>query len=270
MNKKAKPVTQAKATSQAKRPLTPKQKKFVAEYLVDLNGTQAAVRAGYSKRTANEQAARLLVNVNVSAAVSAAQAELSKRTEITQEMVLQRMWDIATADPNQLMQHRRVSCRFCHGKGHAYQWINEAEHQRACDDEIAQARKDDRPAFPPSKAGGFGYTTANKPHPDCPNCFGDGHSHVHFNDTRDLKGPAALLYAGAKLTKDGLELKTQDQGKALENVARHLGMFKEKVELTGPDGGPIEINDTERAAKIKALLAAAAARVDKDEQNDAE
>lgn len=270
MNKKAKPVTKATATGQASRALTAKQKRFVEEYLVDFNATQAAIRSGYSKKTAGVIGDETLKKPYIQAAVTAAQAELSKRTEITQEMVLERFWQIATADPNELMQHRRVACRFCHGKGHAYQWINEAEHKRACDEEIAQARKDDRPAFPPSKAGGFGYTTGNRPHSDCPNCFGDGHSHVHFNDTRDLKGSAALLYAGAKLTKDGLELKTQDQGKALENVARHLGMFKEKVELSGPNGEPIEINDTERAAKIKALLAAAAARVTKDEPNDAE
>ena len=46
-------------------PLTPKNGRFVKEYLVDLNGTQAAIRAGYSPKTANEQAARLLANVSV-------------------------------------------------------------------------------------------------------------------------------------------------------------------------------------------------------------
>ena len=45
--------------------LSPKQNRFCEEYLVDLNATQAAIRAGYSRRTANPQAARLLVNVSV-------------------------------------------------------------------------------------------------------------------------------------------------------------------------------------------------------------
>jgi phage terminase small subunit len=45
--------------------ITTKQEAFCREYLLDLNGTQAAVRAGYSQRTANEQAARLLANVSV-------------------------------------------------------------------------------------------------------------------------------------------------------------------------------------------------------------
>ena len=46
--------------------LTPKQISFCQEYLKDFNGTQAAIRAGYSKKTANEQASRLLANVNIS------------------------------------------------------------------------------------------------------------------------------------------------------------------------------------------------------------
>ena len=68
--------------------MTPKQRRFVDEYLIDLNGTQAAIRAGYSARTANEQAARLLANASVSAAVAEAQANRSLRTGITADYVL--------------------------------------------------------------------------------------------------------------------------------------------------------------------------------------
>ena len=68
--------------------LTPKQERFVQEYLVDLNATAAAKRAGYSGKTACEQAARLLANVKVQAAVQKAIQEREKRTEITQDMVL--------------------------------------------------------------------------------------------------------------------------------------------------------------------------------------
>ena len=69
--------------------LTPKQSMFVKEYLIDLNATQAAIRAGYSEKTANEQASRLLANVSISSAV---QIEMDKRAEsvsITAEDVLQ-------------------------------------------------------------------------------------------------------------------------------------------------------------------------------------
>ena len=63
--------------------LTAKQQAFVAEFLVDLNATQAAIRAGYSVKTANEQGARLLTNVSVAAAIAEAQAERAKKTQRT-------------------------------------------------------------------------------------------------------------------------------------------------------------------------------------------
>mgnify|MGYP003637053091 CR=1 FL=1 len=69
-------------------PLTPKQEMFVAEYLIDLNATQAAMRAGYSKKTAEQQGSRLLTNVKVASAIAAAQAKRAGRTEITQDRVL--------------------------------------------------------------------------------------------------------------------------------------------------------------------------------------
>lgn len=68
--------------------LTAKQERFVAEYLIDLNATQAAKRAGYSEKTANEQGSRLLANAKVAAAVAEAQAKRSKRTNLTQDMVV--------------------------------------------------------------------------------------------------------------------------------------------------------------------------------------
>lgn len=78
--------------------LTPRQQAFVDEYLIDLNGTQAAIRAGYSANTANEQAARLLANASVSEAVAALKAERSKKTGIDAEWVLARLAMEATAD----------------------------------------------------------------------------------------------------------------------------------------------------------------------------
>jgi phage terminase small subunit len=65
--------------------MTPRQQRFVEEYLVDLNATQAAIRAGYSARTANEQGARLLANASVAAAIQAAQQARSDRMQITHD-----------------------------------------------------------------------------------------------------------------------------------------------------------------------------------------
>lgn len=80
------------------KPITPKQQRFVAEYLKDLNGTQAAIRAGYSAKTANEQAARLLANVSVQAAIEKAQTKRTERLQIDADYVLNRLVEIDQMD----------------------------------------------------------------------------------------------------------------------------------------------------------------------------
>lgn len=75
--------------------LTAKQQRFADEYLIDLNGKQAAIRAGYSEKTAEQQASRLLSNVKVQACIQKRKAERIERTEITQDMVLHELAAIA-------------------------------------------------------------------------------------------------------------------------------------------------------------------------------
>lgn len=70
------------------KPLTPKQEMFVREYLIDLNATQAAIRAGYSKKTANEQGARLLANVSVAKVLQAAMDARAKKVELDATYIL--------------------------------------------------------------------------------------------------------------------------------------------------------------------------------------
>jgi phage terminase small subunit len=70
-------------------PLTPKQERFVAEYLIDLNATQAAIRSGYSEKTARSQGQRMLTNVDIAAAIARAQGDRTERTNITQDYVLE-------------------------------------------------------------------------------------------------------------------------------------------------------------------------------------
>jgi phage terminase small subunit len=84
-------------------PLNDRQCRFVAEYLVDLNATQAAVRAGYSARTARTQAADLLTNPNIAAAIVEAQAARSRRTEVTADRVVLELARVAFGDPRRVM-----------------------------------------------------------------------------------------------------------------------------------------------------------------------
>lgn len=69
--------------------ITAKQQLFIKEYLIDLNGTQAAIRAGYSSKTANEQASRLLANANIRAEVQKAMDKRSEDLGIDAKYVLQ-------------------------------------------------------------------------------------------------------------------------------------------------------------------------------------
>ncbi len=89
--------------------MTPKQQRFIEEYLIDLNATQAAVRAGYSAKTANEQGAQLLAKLSIREAVAEAQAIRSKRTAITQDEVIQGLKKEATLEGEGSSHSARVS-----------------------------------------------------------------------------------------------------------------------------------------------------------------
>lgn len=82
--------------------LSDKQKKFCEEYIKDCNGKKAAIRAGYSERTAQEQAARMLSKVKVKAYMNSIQAERRQESRVDQEWVLEKFKEIAriTMKPN--------------------------------------------------------------------------------------------------------------------------------------------------------------------------
>lgn len=82
--------------------LTPKQERFVAEYLVDLNATQAAIRAGYSKRTAEQQGPRLLGKVEVREAIQAAQRPQLEKVGLSAERTKEVIRRVIDADVRQL------------------------------------------------------------------------------------------------------------------------------------------------------------------------
>lgn len=148
--------------------LTAKQKIFAEEYLVDLNATRA-YKAAYPRVKKDESArvngSRLLTNANVAVYVEKRMQERQKRTEITQDRVLEELAAIAFA--------------------------------RATD--YAEVRKD----------------------------------RVIIKDTADLTEDQIKAIAGIKEGKFGIELKLNDKEKALELLGRHLGMFKDRVELSG-------------------------------------
>lgn len=78
--------------------LTDKQQRFVEEYLIDLNGTQAALRAGYSEKTAGRQACELLEKTHIAEAIAEAKAQRSIKTSIDATYVLNRLVEIDQMD----------------------------------------------------------------------------------------------------------------------------------------------------------------------------
>jgi len=78
--------------------LTDKQEMFCREYLIDLNATQAAIRAGYSEKTSNEQGARLLANVSVQNRISELKAQRNDRIDVDADYVLKRLFEIDQMD----------------------------------------------------------------------------------------------------------------------------------------------------------------------------
>ncbi len=166
--------------------LTDKQARFVDEYLVDLNATQAAIRAGYSAKTANEQGARLLANVSVQNAIRERQEVLKMKTEITQEWVVER--------------YRRIV--------------------EGCDKRLFF--NDDGSVKPPSQwSAEMGLAVAGF-------------------EVQEL-GDEGLAVSVSKL-------RFQDAKAALDSLARHLGMFKDKVEVS------VDESLAERLARAKERL----------------
>jgi len=223
--------------------LTPKQEAFAREYLIDLAPSAAARRAGYQGNV-NRTAYTLLQDERIQALIQAQMAARAARVEVESDDVLRRLWSIASADARELMEFRRTCCRYCWGTGNRYQRTagemarDRAAHAQLVADAEANGRKGPG-RF--DQQGGIGYHGKREPNAACGECFGDGVGQAFMHDTSKLGQGAAQLYAGVKQTKEGIEIKTHDQVAALVNVGRHLGMFSDKLEHSGPKGGPIPV-----------------------------
>lgn len=91
--------------------LTPKQARFVEEYIIDLNATQAAIRAGYGRKGARVQGSLLLANPNMQDAIQEALAERSRRLAITADNVLQEYARLAFSDISQIIDFSKDDFR---------------------------------------------------------------------------------------------------------------------------------------------------------------
>lgn len=227
------------------RELSEQMKTFVQELLVDFNQKEAAIRAGYSQKTAQEQSARLMSYPIIQRAVKEAIAARGERTKIDQDRIIKRLWGVAFADANALVQYRRTCCRHCYGEFHRYQRTagemesDEIEHRAF----LIKAQKEGIKLEDKDKVfdtkGGIGYDPRKDPHPDCPECFGEGVGRVHITDTRKLEGGNRDIYAGVKQTKDGLQILMHDPRAHVELLMKHAGMLDARLIHAGDKQNPL-------------------------------
>jgi phage terminase small subunit len=222
--------------------LTPFERRFCQEFLLDLVGYKAYQRARspnlVNDDSARANASKLLATTNIQDEVQRLMDERARRTGITVDRVLLHAWDVAMADARELTELRIGCCRFCWGLYNQYQYTD-AELELARDKHIreeAKRKKAEKDDFKPSEfheKGGPGYSAARPPNPDCMECSGDGISRPVIHDTRELSPGAAALFDGivVKRGKEGMtvNVKTQDRGSYLTLVARHLGMLNDKL-----------------------------------------
>jgi len=212
--------------------LSDMQELFVREYLVDWNATAAATRAGYSPKTAMQQGWALLQMPKVNHAITTLASARARRLGIDADELM-RLWAaIVTFDANEISQLRRVCCPYCWGENHQRQYTPSGleEAQKKHDRERARRLKanadDDIGDFP--EYTDAWYDKRKPPVEDCPECHGEGVEEVFYNDTRNLSPAARLVYRGVDVGKDGIKMLMLSTEKAMDNLARALGLFKEK------------------------------------------
>lgn len=227
----------------AMKDLTPKEQLFVMALLSDpeMRVGPAAVTAGFSAKTAGVQGSKVLRRPRVLAALEEGKAKrlarMEKAAALSQDEVVGNITAVLRADPRELAEIHIDACRHCHGEGFRYQ-RTPGEMERDYEMWLANPKRAPDAVF--DLKGGSDFDPRRGPREDCPECHGRGERMVIIKDSRTLSPSAAKLYAGIKVTKDGIEIKTRSQDKHAEMAGKHLGIFIDRVEHTGKDGGPQE------------------------------
>jgi phage terminase small subunit len=238
-----------------------RQRQFIDHYLADpeRNATKAYERV-YAARgnIATINASRLLNTASVREIIDKYRVEQSERVKLSVDDVIAHVRELVEADPRELSEYRRGACRYCYGGEFMYQ--RTANEER----EAYAAHLASRSKLPFDQLGGTGYTPKRDPHPDCPECYGDGTGYEYFKDSRTLSPSAARLYAGVKVGKSGIEIMTRSQDGAVKMLGEHLGAFVKRHELTGKNGGAIKTESLNANVAIPVDDPIAASRIYQD------
>lgn len=234
--------------------LTARREKFAQEVARGKTATDA-YRASFtvgkmSEKTLWSEASRIAIIPDVAQRIEVLRAKANVRTEELftksiaeiRALVLEDAWNVATADPSKLVTHKRLNCRHCHGRDHAYRWRDEKEFWAALaaaseaqddwNERPANKRARKRPELPTDE-GGYGFKKMHPPSPDCPECEGEGISYTRLADVETLNGPERSLYYGVEVKKDGVKLNMRDKEAARQLLAKHAGMIDDKFKIAG-------------------------------------
>jgi phage terminase small subunit len=217
------------AKSSGNRPLTPKQNTFVHEYLKDLNATQSAIRAGYSKKTAEAIGKENLQKPLIQEAIRQALEDREKATGITTQRVLRELGAIAFADATDVvgveMKPFLKEERFYKGnrriKPSEFYALPYEEQEKIRIEEVMEDRQT-----------------------------------VVIQNMSELSPDQKKSIASIKQGKNGIEVTFHNKEKALEMIARHLGMFNDKVEHSGTvrtenvDVSPLSTEELRKLANL--------------------
>jgi phage terminase small subunit len=168
-----------------------RHRRFAAEYVIDFNRTAAAIRAGYSQRTAHSIGSRLFKDPTVQQYIKEEQEARSKRVHVDADRVLRELARIAFFDPRKLLKPDGSPKQMNH-----------------LDDDTAAAI-----------------------------------SGLDVLEVYEGSGAERTFVGYVK------KYRISDKNAALTNCLKHLGLLKETMALTGPDGGPVELNVTAAASK---------------------
>ena len=181
--------------------LSYKQQRFIDEYMIDFNGTQAAIRAGYSPRTAGVQAYQLVTDARIQAELKSRTAKLSEQASITVAEIVERLAAILRAT---MRDYLRVTA-----KGELA-----LDFSRATPQQMAAVQ------------------------------------HLEIDRAAGEDADGAKKF----------RLRLYDKIAAADKLLRHLGAYRDRVEHSGPEGGPIEVatppvTAERRLAAVIALIA---------------
>ena len=196
--------------------LTPKQQMFVKEYLIDLNATQAALRAGYSPKTAKQTGTENLSKPIIQAEIQKHMNERVERVEITADRILQELGAIAFNDVNNVV------------------YVDTREYVSGW--KVVQKETEDQPEIKEPL-----YSTAQM---------------VVVKDLSELTPLQRKSIASIKQGKEGIEIKFHDKIKAAELLGKHMKMFADKVEHSGEitnktvDLGALSVEELRNLAKF--------------------